>query len=64
MSGSKKGSKRRPYRQGPITPVHVHILTPEELAADEWNDSPSLTLDTRNMLDLAILCYLQDRHKP
>lgn len=53
MSGSKKGRKLRPYRTGPITPMHVLLRTPEQRAADEWEYGAT----TAEMLDWPIdLC--------
>lgn len=43
MSGSKKGSKRRPYRTAPKVTGYAHILfrTEEEAASDAFeNPSP------------------------
>lgn len=47
MSGSKKGRKLRPYRTGPVIPLHMLLLSPEEIAADAWENAPT----TREMLD-------------
>lgn len=50
MSGSKKGAKRRPYRTGRTTPVHVLLRTPEEAASDAWEHAPT----TRELLDMSV----------
>lgn len=42
MSGSKKGRKLRPYRTGPVTPLHVLLRTPEQAAEDERENPPPI----------------------
>ena len=51
MSGSRKGRKLRPYRQSRVTPVHVLMLTPEQIAEDAWESQPT----TAELLNISLL---------
>jgi len=51
MSGSKKGRKLRPYQTNRVTPVHVLILTPEQIAEDAREHRPT----TAELLGMSLI---------